>query len=95
MNDIVVSEVFIEPLPSKHYSTDLSVDVVVDGNTYTMSISISRYAPNASYREKARVWMPDWGMDHTESEVHIYLAHKIAGFIQELRSDAERRMCDD
>ncbi len=90
MSDIVVSEVFIEPLPSKHYSTDLSVDVVVDGETYTMSISIFGYAPNASYREKARGWMPDWEMDHTESEAHIYLAHKIAGVLQELRSDAEK-----
>ena len=73
-----ILDVNILPLKGKHYSTDLEVAFEVDGYEYTMMVSIVGYAPHASIREKARGWEPDWGMDHTESETHLGLAHMIA-----------------
>jgi hypothetical protein len=81
-----VVDVNILPLESKHYSTDLSVDVDVDGHIYTMLVSISGYAPRASIREVDRGWEPDWGMDHIESETHFALAHMIASSLADQKA---------
>lgn len=67
----------ITPLPDKHYSTDVHVTVDVNGELYVLTVSVAGYAPNASKREKERGWEPDWGMDHTEAEAHLYLAQRI------------------
>jgi hypothetical protein len=77
----------ISPLPSKHYSTDLEVGVLVDGQEHTMVVSIAGYAPHASHREKLKGWEPDWGMDHTESETHLALAHLIANALTERKEN--------
>jgi hypothetical protein len=79
----------IRPLASKHYSTNLEVTVLVDGNEYTMLVSIAGYAPHASHREKVKGWEPDWGMDHTESETHLALAHLIANTFAELKGETD------
>lgn len=65
------------PLPCKHYSTDVDVTVVVEDTDFHFTISVSGFGPNASSREKERGWEPDWGMDHTESEAHLFLAKRI------------------
>ena len=67
------------PLGCKHYSTEVEVVAEVDGKDYTFYVSISGYAPNASYREVMAGWEPDWGMDHTESEAHLHIAERIIG----------------
>jgi len=82
-----IVDVNIRPLASKHYSTDLEVTVLVDGNEYTIMVSIAGYTPHASHREKARGWEPDWGMDHTESETHLALAHLIAHALADLTKE--------
>ena len=82
-----VVDVNILPLDQKHYSTDIGLTVEVDGNNYTLVISVAGYAPNASSREKAKGWIPDWGMDHVESETHLMIAHKIATTLAELKGD--------
>ena len=74
---IKVTSVELPPLEGKHYSTDLDVELSVNGNPYYFRVDICGYAPNASQREKDRGWEPDWGMDHTESEAHLFLAQKI------------------
>ena len=73
-----VLEVYIRPLDSKHYATDVEVKIEVDGKQYTLLVSIAGYAPNPSIREKFRGWEPDWGMDHVESEAHYMVAQSIA-----------------
>ena len=71
---MVITEVEIEPLRSKHYETIL----YVVANGYGFSISISGYYPKPSLREIEGGWEPDEGMDHVESEVHYGLATLIA-----------------
>lgn len=77
MVNIKIKNSHIKPLCDKHYTTDVQVTAEIDGENYTMTIQISGYAPNASERAKELGWEPDWGMDHTESELHLYLAQKI------------------
>lgn len=78
MSDYIkITDANLIPLKSKHYSTDVIVGVDVDGITYNLIVAVSGYAPNASCREKSRGWEPDWGMDHTESESHLFIAQKI------------------
>mgnify|MGYP000701754029 CR=1 FL=1 len=72
-----ILDVNIKPLPRKHYSTDLIVDVEVEGDDYTLVISIAGYAPKPSIREMAKGWEPDYGMDHVESESHYMIAQQI------------------
>ena len=78
MSNIKIAKSEILPLETKHYSTEVLVDVIVDSKVYKFLISVSGYAPNASEREKERGWKLDWGMDHTESEAHLLIAQKIA-----------------
>ena len=80
-----ILDVHILPLEPKHYSTDLVVEVEVDGSQYALRVSIAGYAPKPSIRAKLQGWEPDWGMDHTESETHLALAHLIANTIAELK----------
>ena len=74
---MIISDVCILPLPSKHYSTDLCVTVLVGGGAYDFKISIAGYAPYPSERELAKGWDYYDGMDHTESATHLELAHII------------------
>jgi hypothetical protein len=74
---MIISDVCILPLPSKHYSTDLRVTVLVGGEEYNLKILIAGYAPHPSERELAKGWDYFDGMDHTESETHLELAHII------------------
>jgi hypothetical protein len=76
MLDIVGVEVL--PLESKHYSTDVRVEVKGSvGKHYSLIVSISGYYPVPSAREIQRGWEPDWGMDHTESSAHWFIARTI------------------
>lgn len=74
---MIISDVCILPLRSKHYSTDLRVTVLVEGIEYDFNILITGYAPHPSERELADGWDAYDGMDHTESETHLELAHII------------------
>ena len=76
-SNLKVVSVELDPLPSKHYDTTLSVVVEVEGTDYNLSVSVAGYAPKASRREVERGWNPDWGMDHTESESHLAIAELI------------------
>lgn len=74
----------VEELPSKHYSTDVFVEVLVEGLPCCFTISIGGYAPKASRREVERGWEPEWGMDHVESETHLALAEAIVSKLEGL-----------
>ena len=74
---MIISDVCILPLRSKHYSTDLQVTVLVGGKKYDLNIHIAGYAPHPSERELAKGWDCYDGMDHTESVTHLELAHII------------------
>ena len=67
----------LRPLLGKHYSTEVSLVVNLDGHNYNLYIDISGYAPVASTREIARGWEPEDRMDHTESEAHYRIAKAI------------------
>lgn len=74
-----VVDVTLLPLPPKHYDTQLEVLVKEDnGEHWSFTVSVSGYGPSPSKRELARGWEPEWGMEHTESSLHLYLANKIA-----------------
>ena len=68
-----VDSVELQPLPNKHYKTSLIVEV--EGRTFKVSICGSGSKP--SEREILALWQPDHGMDHVESEEHLFLAQKI------------------
>ena len=68
-----VTEVELQPLPSKHYETSLIVEV--EGRLFRVSICGSGSKP--SQREIDNGWEPDFGMDHVESIEHLFLAQKI------------------
>ena len=68
-----VDSVELQPLPNKHYETSLIVEV--EGRTF--KVSICGYGPTPSQREIDNGWQPDHGMDHVESEEHLFLAQKI------------------
>ena len=68
-----VTEVELQPLPSKHYETSLIVEV--DGRPFKVSICGSGSKP--SQREINNGWEPEFGMDHVESVEHLFLARKI------------------
>ena len=68
-----IGEVELQPLPSKHYETSLIVEV--DGRPFKVSICGSGSKP--SEREILALWEPEFGMDHVESEEHLFLARKI------------------
>lgn len=79
-----IKSVSLKELTSKHYSTDICVVVEVDGEDYHFTIQVSGYAPKASRREIAAGWEPDWGMDHVESELHLFLAETISEVLSKL-----------
>ena len=68
-----IDSVELQPLPSKHYET--SVVVRIDGLHFT--INICGYGLTPSQREIDNGWEPDYGMNHVESEEHLFLAQKI------------------
>ena len=72
-----ILDVNIRPLPGKHYSTDLTVDVEVEGGDYSLVISIAGYAPKPSVREIEMGWEPEDGINHVESESHYMIAQQI------------------
>jgi len=70
-----ITKVELAGLPCKHYSTDLYATVKSDeGEEYVFTVSISGYGLKPSRRELERGWEPDWGMEHVESEEHLFLA---------------------
>ena len=76
-----VTKLELAELPSKHYSTDLYVTVENDEEEeYVFTVSISGYGPKPSGREIERGWEPEHGMDHVESEMHLFLATN--GFVK-------------
>ena len=76
-----ITKLELADLPCKHYSTDLYVTVESDeGEDYVFTVSISGYGPKPSSRELERGWEPDHGMDHVESEMHLFLATN--GFVK-------------
>lgn len=76
---VKIKDAKLLPLGCKHYRTEVEVVVDVDGDDHTFNVSISGYAPNASFREIMGGWQPEWGMDHTESEAHLHIAARIIG----------------
>ena len=68
-----IDSVELQPLPSKHYETSLIVEV--EGRPFKVSICGSGSKP--SKREILALWEPEFGMDHVESEEHLFLAQKI------------------
>lgn len=70
-----IKSVTLEPLRSKHYSTDLVVEVYDQfGFPNDICITISGYYPKPSQREVDKGWEPDYGMDHVETEAEHILA---------------------
>ena len=73
-----ITKVDLADLPSKHYSTDLYVAVESDeGYEYVFTVSISGEGSVPSNRELEAGWEPDWGMNHVESDMHLFLAEKV------------------
>jgi hypothetical protein len=60
-------------LPDKHYATEVFAEV----NDGTFRIDICGYGPKPSKRELDNGWQMDYGMDHVESEEHLFLANLI------------------
>jgi hypothetical protein len=84
MMDMKAVEATLLPLPSKHYETQVEVLVKDDnGGHWNFIVSVSGYGPRPSKRALDRGWEPDWGMDHVESDIHLYLADKIAAALME------------
>ena len=76
MTNIVSVEVL--PLPLKHYSTDIRVEIEDESREiYPFTISISGYFPIPSEREIDHGWDSDCGMDHVESSAHLFLARLV------------------
>lgn len=75
-----VKKISIEPLESKHYSTNLVISVADEiGIIYDIGVEVYGYYPEASQRAVDKGWEPDWGMDHVESSA----VYKIALAIEE------------
>lgn len=74
-----IGKVEIQPLESKHYETCLIVEV----DRRPFKVSICGYGPKPSQREIDNGWEPEYGMDHVESEEHLFLAHKIMGALSD------------
>lgn len=71
-----IEELRLEPLSSKHYSTDITVKT---GNGWdksgpTFTISLSGMGTKPSVREYEKGYGPDDGMNHVESEELYELA---------------------
>jgi hypothetical protein len=72
---VKIKEVTLEPLRSKHYTTDLTVRLMnSDLEVFRYNISISGYSSTPSVRETDRGWEPDDGMNHVEGQEHHILA---------------------
>lgn len=84
-DNIQVTSVELLPLEGKHYATEVHVEVRINGWPHNFRVDVCGYAPDASKREKDRGWEPDWGMDHTESETHLLLAHEICEALERLK----------
>ena len=70
----------LESLENKHYDT--RIRVWLDGDHYEslgqeFLISISGLGVSPSYRELEREYYPEEGMNHIESEQHLFLAQEI------------------
>jgi hypothetical protein len=77
-----ITRIELEDLPSKHYSTELSVTAEQNGDEYDFTINISGYGPKPSRRSLEGGWEPDWGMDHVESDIHLFLAEMIKTYFE-------------
>ena len=78
-----ITKVELAELPNKHYSTDLYATVESDeGEEYVFTVSIWGYGPKPSSRELERGWEPEHGMDHVESDMHLFLAEKVRALLK-------------
>ena len=80
-----ISNVELEPLPSKHYETTIIVTFDVGQyrkNRIKFCVNICGDGTSPSQRELDRGWEPDYGVDHVESEEHLFLAQKIIDALQ-------------
>ena len=84
-DEIKVTSVELQPLVNKHYATEVYVEVSIKGVAFNFRVDVCGYAPTASQREKDRGWEPDWEMDHTESEAHLFLAQKICDMLEGMK----------
>ena len=85
-----IGKVQLKPLPSKHYSTD--VEVEVGGNGWdelgrTFRIEICGTGSKPSVREYERGYCAEEGMNHVESEEHYYLASVILEALRKANYD--------
>lgn len=69
----------LRPLANKHYSTD--IEVKFESHSSPFVVSIYGEGTVASVREDD--WEPCDGMNHVESEEHLYLANLIMNAIIE------------
>lgn len=72
-----LGEIHLKPLSFKHYETEVEVEAEVGGCWTTFKISISGEGSKPSFREYEKGYHPDDGMDHVESEEHLFLATRI------------------
>lgn len=72
-----IKNVKLTPLPSKHYETVVEVTVGQDWGDSIFKVSISGYGSNPSIRELENGEYPCDGMNHVESDVHLFLAEAI------------------
>jgi len=86
---IRVGHIQIEPLSSKHYSTNLSVEVGGNGwdkGGYRFTITISGVGTQPSIREYEKGYYEDDGMNHVESQEHYELAVVIMDALRKFSS---------
>lgn len=72
-----IGKIQLTPLPTKHYSTEIQVEVGGNGwdeEGRNFLISISGAGSKPSVREYEKGYYPEDGMNHVESEEHYELA---------------------
>jgi len=83
-----IGRVKLKELPSKHYSTDIEVEVGGNGwdeEGKMFRIDICGSGTNPSCREYQKGYYPEDGMDHVESEEHYQLAMIILKALREYK----------
>lgn len=75
-----VTSVDLQPLESKHYSTE--IDLSFDGFE-SCGVQVFGRSRKPSARELDSGWDPEWGMDHVETEVVYEVARVIEQALKE------------
>lgn len=83
LSNFKIDSVELLPLPSKHYSTEVEVYV----NNRYFRVDVCGYGPKPSKRELDNGWIPEYGMDHVESEEHLFLANLIKEALEKYDAD--------